>query len=84
MAGLAWGVMLTEGIAFWWLLERYPVDLSVQLFGVIIISPMLIPCVASVISRLSEEVAVGANVEPYCREAIIREEVVTDSLREDF
>ena len=84
MAGLPWGVMLTEGIALWWRLERYPVDLSVQLVGVIIISHMLIPCVADVISRLREKVALGSNVEPYRREAIIREEVVTDSLREDF
>ena len=84
MAGLPWGVMLTEGIAFRWPLKRYPVDLSVKLCGVIIISHVLIPIVAYIISRLSEEIAVGANVEPYCSEAIIPEEVVTDGLREDF
>jgi hypothetical protein len=76
--------MLTEGIAFWWRLERYPVDLSVKLFGVIIVSHMLVPCVVYVISRLGEKIALGADVEPYCREAIIHEEVVTDGLREDF
>jgi hypothetical protein len=78
VAGLPWGVLLTEGIAFWWLLERYPVDLTVQLCGVIVISHMLIPRVAYVISRLSEKVSLGANVEPYRCEAIIHEEVVTD------
>jgi hypothetical protein len=31
VAGLPWGVLLTEGIAFWWLLERYPIDFSVKL-----------------------------------------------------